>query len=288
MKQVKGQFGYSSTDSANELRSFSPAIAFGKDGSIDTQSIIYWVENVLCALYPDAEDVAGKRVMMKADMGPGRFDVNFRAISRSYGFYFFAGLPNGTELGQEMDQLFAYVKTVMEVNREDLWKARYAILRQKARTHTRVLPWIVFGGKVKLANGTVLELRNAFNQAFTPSRLQRATEKCGYVPATRALLNSEILLREVSDETAEEGIQDNDDSGKTTHAQMMKDIEHRNLSVKDTSWQANSNAKLPGHRREGSSQRLTSLSQTQETGKRNLWGYGMLENGLKSQMVAPL
>ena len=54
--------------------------------------------------------------MMKADMDPAGFDLNFRTISRSYGFYFFAGLPNGTELDQEMDQLFAYAKTPMEVN----------------------------------------------------------------------------------------------------------------------------------------------------------------------------
>ena len=40
MKQIKGQFGYLDDDD-DELRSYSPAIAFGKDGSIDTKSLIY-------------------------------------------------------------------------------------------------------------------------------------------------------------------------------------------------------------------------------------------------------
>ena len=166
--------------------------------------------------------------MMKVDMGPGRFDVNFCVISQSYVFYFFAGLPNDTELDQEMDQLFTYAKTAMEVNWQELWKARYKCLRQKAKTHTWDLPWIVFGEKIKLANGTVLALQNVFNMAFTPLGLQRAGDKCSYAPATRELLNSEVLLLEVSNETT--GIKDNsnDQGNLTTHQQMLRDIEHQN------------------------------------------------------------
>ena len=65
---------------------------------------------------------------MTACMGPGWFDVNFCAILQSYGFYFFAGLPNGTKLGQEIDQLFVYVKIAMKVNQEELWKSHYTFL----------------------------------------------------------------------------------------------------------------------------------------------------------------
>ena len=130
-----------------------------------------------------------------------------------------------------MDQLFAYTKTAMEVNRQELWKARYKVLQQKAKTHTCDLPWIVFGGKIKLANGAVLVLQKAFNMAFIPSRLQHASDKCGYVPGTGKRLNSEVLLCEVSNETT--GIKDNiDDQGNPTiHQQMLRDINHQNHSA---------------------------------------------------------
>ena len=39
-----------------------------------------------------------------------------------YGFYFFPELPNGTELGQEMDQLFAFLQSIIEENRKELYK----------------------------------------------------------------------------------------------------------------------------------------------------------------------
>ena len=38
------------------------------------------------------------------------------------GFYFFPGLPNGTELGQEMDQVFALLKSIIEENQRALYK----------------------------------------------------------------------------------------------------------------------------------------------------------------------
>ena len=67
--------------------------------------------------------------------------------------------------------------------------------------------------------------------AFTPSRLQRASNKCGYVPATRELFNSEVLFREVSNETT--GIKDNinDQVNLIIHPQMLRDIKHQNRSA---------------------------------------------------------
>ena len=128
--------------------------------------------------------------MMKADSGPGRWDEYFRTVARSYGVYFYPGLPNGTELGQEMDQLYSLAKTLMEKNCDKLWRARCEFLASKAQTTTWDLPWIVFGGEIELENGKKVQLSNAFNEAFAPARLDRAATKCGYVPATRCLLNS--------------------------------------------------------------------------------------------------
>ena len=45
--------------------------------------------------------------MTKTDMGPGQSNNKFVAIARVYG----AGLPNGTEPGQEVDQLLLIPKS---------------------------------------------------------------------------------------------------------------------------------------------------------------------------------
>ena len=224
MKHIQGQFGYDPVEEGENLRSFPPAIAFSKEGSIDSSSLIYFIERHLCVLYPDAEDVPGKRVLMKADSGPGRFSEEFRTISRSYGFYFYPGLPNGTELGQEMDQLFSYCKSVMEENRHTLWQGRVKYQYRKAQTTTWDLPLIVFGGKYEFENGEITQLRNAFAESFSPKRLQRAAVKCGYVPATRALLTSEKLLHQICE----------DDEGSPEdipYVRMLNEIESRNHKV---------------------------------------------------------
>jgi hypothetical protein len=50
--------------------------------------------------------------MLKADSGPGRMSTDFFAETAvADGTYFFPGLPNVTESGQEMDQLFAAFTT---------------------------------------------------------------------------------------------------------------------------------------------------------------------------------
>ena len=48
----------------------------------------------------------------------------FLAETAVEGMYFFPGLPNATEIGQEMDQLFAAFKTCTYKNRDKLYRAR--------------------------------------------------------------------------------------------------------------------------------------------------------------------
>lgn len=62
--------------------------------------------------------------MDKSDSGPGRFGVEFNAQARLDGFYHFPGTPNGTEVGQEMDQLFAYLKSLIYSNMDRIEKGR--------------------------------------------------------------------------------------------------------------------------------------------------------------------
>lgn len=127
MKHVRGQFGYPPVDDDNDLKTFPVFISWSKDASVTSEIFYHYIVDHLMALYPDAEDVAGKRVIMKADSGPGRSDRNFLTVARARGFYFLPGLPNGTELGQEMDQLFAHFKSIMEANRELLYRTLFQL-----------------------------------------------------------------------------------------------------------------------------------------------------------------
>ena len=75
----------------------------------------------------EACDEPGKRVPMNADSGPGRMDKDFLTKARAHGFYFLPGLPNGTKLGQEMDQVFAEFKAILEENRALLYKILFSL-----------------------------------------------------------------------------------------------------------------------------------------------------------------
>ena len=120
MFHVVGNFGFPKQD--GNIRTFPCSFSWSKDGSVTDDIFLWYVEKVLFPLYPFAKDVEGKRVVIKADSGPGRLNERFLQSARDRGFYFFPGLPNGTELGQEMDQLFAYLKSIIEENRRQLYK----------------------------------------------------------------------------------------------------------------------------------------------------------------------
>ena len=67
-------------------------------------------------LFPDAQDVRGKRVIMKADSGPGRMELGFLAEARTLGFIIYPGVPNTTAVTQETDQSYGPFKTQFQKN----------------------------------------------------------------------------------------------------------------------------------------------------------------------------
>ena len=120
MHHVIGNFGFDEID--GNIRSFPNGFSWSEDGSVTDEIFIYYIEKFLCPLYKDARDEERFWVDMKADSESGRLNSRFWKIAQSYGFYFFSGLPNGTELGQEMDQLFLFLKSIIEENRKELYK----------------------------------------------------------------------------------------------------------------------------------------------------------------------
>jgi len=189
--QVKGQFGYPTA------RHFDVNFSVNEKGGMNKEIFRKWYQQCFKPLWPDASDSPGKRVISKADSGPGRLDELFLACARVDGFYHFPGLPNGTEVGQEMDQLFSTVKTIIYQNRNNLYNARSRIEQEDATLTLADIGYIIFGGTVPLSDGEAVTLDNAFQKAFRPELIKRAQEKCGYCPANHNALKSKRVRHEV-------------------------------------------------------------------------------------------
>jgi len=135
--------------------------------------------------------------MQWSDSGPGRFGVEFNAQARVDGFNHFPSTPNGTEICQEMDQLFAYLKSLLNDNMDKIEKGRWEVEDPLAQLSMEEIASAIFRLDVTMKNGKVVELVDAFAVALSRERIMAAIHKCGYAPATRNSLNSEKLRHEV-------------------------------------------------------------------------------------------
>lgn len=79
---MTGQFG------CDNLWSFSSLVDFSDNGSVTNKMFYGWCLQMLLLLYPDAVDEPGKRVMLKADSGPGCFFHDFLQCPERMAFYF--------------------------------------------------------------------------------------------------------------------------------------------------------------------------------------------------------
>ena len=174
LPQIQGQYGYS------EPRAFDVGVGMNTKGGMNEEMFHKYVTHFLMALYPDARDVPGKRVTLKSDSGPGRLGIAYRFQAQAEGIYLYPGLPNGTEAGQECDQLFAYTKTLTGANQEKLYEARVRTEGDSATLSLKDTGICVFGGTVTLANGESLTLEKAFDMSMDSAHIKRAQEKCGY------------------------------------------------------------------------------------------------------------
>ena len=77
-------------------------ISYGMNekGGMDKVEFDKCVMNSIVPLYPDSDDVPGKRIMIKVDSGPGRLNVRLVARLRLLGFYLYPGVPNTTAVSQ--------------------------------------------------------------------------------------------------------------------------------------------------------------------------------------------
>ena len=199
--------------------------AYSENGSVNKEIFFKWYQEVICVLYPDIENAPGKRVLIKSDGGPGRTHQDYLAQSNLDGLVHYPGLPNGTFF-QELDQIFAYLKTIMEENRKRIWDIKFEIDGHKAKVSIGDFAKILFGGKYTFTTGVSIDLRNAFAEGLSKDHLDRAARKCGYAPATRVALESKKLRHEIVTNLDGDLDQDLNDMSMTDALLQLEKMNH--------------------------------------------------------------
>ncbi len=111
-KSVNGQFGHPST------QILYCTYGMNEKAGMTTIELSKYMEKAIIPLYPDAQDVPGKRVIIKVDSGPGRTNVAMLAGLRVRGLYMIPSVPNTTHVTQEADQLYGGFKSLYRMNLE--------------------------------------------------------------------------------------------------------------------------------------------------------------------------
>lgn len=167
-------------------------------GGMDDEEFEKYMENVIFPLYPNARDIAGRRVMVKADSGPGRTCKRLLARMRHLGFYLYPGVPNTTGVSQETDRNYGPFKTQFRVNFDKIIQER--IIKGKS---TNMSPWmiglVVFGGKDHETGLVIGESENAFEVGFFRDACLSAWAKIGAAPLTMKCLDDKKVRRQLGD-----------------------------------------------------------------------------------------
>ena len=129
--------------------------------------------------------------------------IEFLSRTRIEGAYFFPGMPNATEVLQEMDRMFSAWKAGVYRNRQALWEAMPRELR------ITDIGLLIFGGEIPIegndddddddSNGNMLVLEDTVELYLSSDHMKSALLKCGFIPATRSALSSDRMRVEIKD-----------------------------------------------------------------------------------------
>ena len=201
-----------------ERQSFPCTYGMNEKAGMNAIELDKYIKNSILPLYPDIADEVGKRVILKVDSGPGRMNVEMLASLRLLGLYVVPGVPNTTSVTQETDQNYGPFKGVFRGNIRLLSQARFD---KGLSVLVTDLPLLVFGGT---CNKTGIELRNAFQVAFSVEANLASWRKCGAVPLTRLPLNSKAVRHEVPVAGATEHLQGISDDEEVEHLRRLESM----------------------------------------------------------------
>ena len=159
MQGVRGKFGY------KDIKEWDCTFGMNTKGRMDDEEFTKYCMNSVVTLWPDAKDVKGHQVMIKADSSPGRTCVCLLACLRCLGFILYPGVPNTTAVTQETDQKYGPFKTQFRKNIEKVVQER--ISQEKL---TSLQPWMVglfvFGGVDHMTGLVLTRAESAFEVGF--------------------------------------------------------------------------------------------------------------------------
>jgi hypothetical protein len=201
---------------------FDGTVGMNEKAGMNEEELEKFIYTNIVRLFPDVQDATRKRVILKVDSGPGRMNVKMLARLRCMGIYVVPGVPNTTEVSQEMDQLYGLFKSLYRENLRAL-----ALHRQTCEQPINMtdIPLIIFGrtvtGKNK-ANGKNMTttLRDAFAESFSKEKCKACWEKVGAVPLTRHCLKSEGVRHELV--VDENGVIDMDGNPTAVYLQSLE------------------------------------------------------------------
>jgi len=139
IKNTRGQFGH------DEVQEWPCGIGMNEKGGINDEEFCKYLNNTIYPLFPDTEDVPGKRVLLKVDSGPGRNCMDLLVKARFCGLYIFPGLPNATSVQQETDRNYGPFKGVIHQNLDAI-ASRCFTNKVTISLSTSTIGIIVYGG----------------------------------------------------------------------------------------------------------------------------------------------
>ncbi len=146
-----------------EVREWPATIGMNKkEGGMNEDEFDKYINNSILLLFPNLEDVPGKRVLLKVDSCPERNGTALLLKARFQVVYLYPGRPNATSVQQETDINCGPFKSVIRTNLKNIASAHFTKwinVLLKAST----FGLICYGG-VRPDLGVVLE--NALQVAF--------------------------------------------------------------------------------------------------------------------------
>ena len=100
MLDVAARFGH------EEEQSFPISLGLNSKGGMDVNEFYEYIVKSIMHLYPDAAPMAGRWVVIKCDIGPGRLNDELLAYLHFHGYLLYPGVPNTTAVTQERDQSY--------------------------------------------------------------------------------------------------------------------------------------------------------------------------------------
>jgi len=160
-------------------------------GGMNAIELQKYMDVAMFPLFPDISDRPGKRVLMKADSGPGRMNIEMLASLKLKGMYLMPGVPNTTQVTQETNQSYGQYKSMCRSNLHVLSQAQQPVNKPMILADLALL---IFGGVDRI---TGMRIDNTFENAFSKEKNLSCWKKCGAVPLTCFPLQLQCVRQEI-------------------------------------------------------------------------------------------